>query len=152
VDPSTPPPGNLPIPGIHPSYTQYLPNDILLDLFLLHPSRWDATLTFKVVFGLTAAVMHAHAHGCFHGRIQPFNIMFDSNWDVHVVGFGHKWSVEEANLFDFFSFSRIPTASQSKFDVYPFGMILDQIITGPHQLPRKRPFKSRRLFWPASVR
>jgi TPR repeat protein len=133
-------------------YTEYLPNGSLDSVFNTHPAEWNATTKSKAVFGIACALMHLHAERHYHRYLHPSNVMFDANWEVRVVDFGFTHQEQDqrwSNLGghpayippELLDTPEAPSAAaQAKADIWAFGMILYQIVTGEKPYGRKTEF------------
>jgi serine/threonine protein kinase len=140
-------------------FTEYLPNrsliSILTDVRAGRPRpEWTALLRSKVVFGVACALMHLHAHSPIYRKPRPSNILFDAAWEPRLVDFGfplsdppplsHCFITDPAYYIPPEMIGPDPNTvfddDVAKVDIFAFGMILYEILTGLVPYPRKTAF------------
>ena len=136
-------------------YHSDMPNGTLQHLFEqvatgTSPAWWNATAKAKVFYGIAAAMMHLHAQEMYHRCLTPICFMFDQNYEVRLSHF------QCPSVPEFASKSRLPDepmwrapetynadGSERELscedmpatDVFSFGMIMLQLISGKALFP-----------------
>jgi serine/threonine protein kinase len=118
--------------------TEYCRNGTL-EALLERPDR-DAILTplvkTKLIVGMVLALRYMHACGVYHLALNPSKLMFNGRWEVKVSEFQHAgkssdestaWSAPEILAVRSYEYLK---EWKSKVDVYAFGIIVWQILTG----------------------
>jgi TPR repeat protein len=115
--------------------TEFMVGGTLSNLMLLEhqgrsPDRWNNTTKFIVLFGVAAGMMYAHRSSLIHRQLSPMNIFLDSNFGPHIgdLGFREKLTGETVWMAP----ELIPGHAEvtSKVDVFSYGVILYQMLTG----------------------
>ena len=106
-----------------------------------HPSKWNATQKAIVLYGIAAGLKYMHSYNVLHRDLKPGNILLDENLEPKIADFGLSKYVDPAK-------TREDTISpgspeymapelildegcvSSRADVYAFGMIVYNVITG----------------------
>ncbi|KAK8870967.1 hypothetical protein M9Y10_008880 [Tritrichomonas musculus] len=118
--------------------TEFYPNGSLQKMFneisegIDHP-EWDGTMKSKCVFGIASAL--THLHNLFPGYsmkyLCPENIMFDSQNEPKLINYVYgKGDFPRSNAYIPPEIHADPKDVHRDEDVWAFGMILYEIITG----------------------
>ena len=142
----------------HILYHSDMPNGTLQQLFDkvaagTPPTWWDATAKAKAFYGIAAAMMHVHAQEVWHRCLTPLCFMFDQNHEVRLCHFpcpfwpdsAHRgmlpneprWRAPETYNRDG-SEKDVDDEDMPKTDVFSFGMMMVQLISGRDPFPGER--------------
>lgn len=138
---------------------EYVQNGSLQEMFKkmqegTAPKEWDDTARAKAIFGLTAAMQHLHSYNIVHRDLNLKNILLDDNYEIKLTDFGlaklddtqmsaiHSQPIYTAP--EAFCLNEEKPNYDETVDIYAFGIILYQIITGkepyekykPHEFPQ----------------
>jgi serine/threonine protein kinase len=118
--------------------TEFLEDGSLHDVISNPPEWWNATAKATAIVGFVRGMEYVHSHGLIHRDLTPRNLLFDSEHLLRINDF--KSSRTESIRVHY---TRLPgngsyTAPEmpvgggydSKVDVFSFGMILYEILSG----------------------
>ncbi|OHT16184.1 hypothetical protein TRFO_41981 [Tritrichomonas foetus] len=125
--------------------TDYMKNQSVFNMLSLErqkaaPPQWNMTQKYIIILGVAAGMMHLHSLSIMHRDLKPENILLDENFEPHIGDFGLAKQIilgdEKANTGKLGTplymapelFSDQPY--DMKVDVYSFGMIVYEILTG----------------------
>jgi serine/threonine protein kinase len=102
-----------------------------------HPEWWDATRKVIVILELILGMEFIHSKGFIHRDIKPTNILLDGDHNVKISDFGSSRIYEVDMTMTknvgtplYMAREAAEKTFDSKIDVYSFGLILYEIITG----------------------
>ncbi|OHT04010.1 TKL family protein kinase [Tritrichomonas foetus] len=121
--------------------TEYVPNGCLFHAIRPKPSSKVLSGTEKTIiaFGVACGMKRLHQLGIIHRDLKSLNILLDSNWRPIIADFGLSRYKESSSEY---MTSNVGTAHwmapeifnggyyDSKVDVYSYGMLLWEILTG----------------------
>jgi TPR repeat protein len=101
----------------------------------------------RIAVGIALAMRYLHSCGVIHRDLTPANILLDWEWRVRIADFGRSLSPETPPLIQskdnwplFHSHYRAPECydgeCSSLSDVFSFGLILYELLTGQSAFPR----------------
>jgi serine/threonine protein kinase len=118
---------------------EWMPNGSLENL-LEKEAQWkmvDATNKLKIVVGVCFAMRYIHAAGVIHRDLKPSNILLDEEFRPHISNFGSStftWREATVAAGVGTTVYKAPEADTpthtTKMDVFSFGMVLWEILTG----------------------
>jgi serine/threonine-protein kinase len=102
----------------------------------------------KVITGIALAMRFVHFRGTVHRGLSPDNILLDWDWTVRIADFGHSASLDVPPLirpdapvdlpsldFRYLAPERYDGTFRCASDVFAFGLILFEILTGQPAFP-----------------
>jgi TPR repeat protein len=107
-----------------------LSNLMLLERQGRSPERWNNTTKFIVLFGIAAGMMYAHRSNLVHRQLTPMNIFLDSNFGPHVGDLGFREKLTGETVWMAPELVSGLAEVTSKADVFSYGVILYQMLTG----------------------
>jgi serine/threonine protein kinase len=133
--------------------TELAGNGSLADHFPFRESARGPGLVLKkpnrvaqIAVGIALAMRHLHSFGAIQRNFTPANILLDWKWRVRIADFGRSISPEAPPLIQskdnsplFHSRYRAPECygeCSSLSDVFSFGLILYELLTGQPAFPR----------------
>lgn len=100
----------------------------------------------KILFGVAVQMAYVHHVGVIHRDLKPGNILLDENWEPHISDFGTaKLMASEERMGHTASVGTViysapevfdGDAYDAKVDVWSFGILVLQLITGKDPWPR----------------
>ncbi|XVE77153.1 hypothetical protein DITRI_Ditri13aG0038600 [Diplodiscus trichospermus] len=125
---------------------EYLPNGSLEDHLNCkndtHPQLWQTRMHIATELCSTLIFLHStEPHGLVHGNLKPGNILLDANFGCKLSDFGAHRALsflknsgnvtESSNAYHYLDPDFRNTKRLSKsLDIYPFGIILLQLLSG----------------------
>jgi serine/threonine protein kinase len=104
----------------------------------------------KVVAGIALAMRFVHSRGIIHRNLKPANILLDWDWTVRITGFGQSiapdnppptHSISKGDWPSVNSRYLAPECYDRQYlpasDVFSFGLILYELLTGQTAFPRE---------------
>ena len=131
--------------------------DPLQDRLLSGSVDWrDACAMFR---DLASALAHVHAAGLVHRDIRPAHVLVDRSWSAWLTGFDYAMTQAELEKLSEAPFGdlaylapevlRDPTHHGAKADVYAFGCLMFEVLTGRAAFPAaawgERPDQAARM-------
>ena len=120
------------------------------------PALWDDTHKLICMYGIASAMSFLHSHGIIHRDLKPANILMNDEFYPKVADFGLSKIINKGGEESFLSGSSsglkgtpIYMAPESlekdeysyACDVYAYGIILYEIVTGQHPFKDSIPFQ-----------
>ncbi|OHT00354.1 hypothetical protein TRFO_32999 [Tritrichomonas foetus] len=104
----------------------------------LSPPGWNTTTKYIVAIGISLGMLYLHSRNIVHRDLKPANILLDENYYPKIADFGtSKAKKENADLMNTYIGTPYYMANEmsegdydSSVDVFSFGLILFNIITG----------------------
>lgn len=100
----------------------------------------------KILFGVAVQMAYVHHVGVIHRDLKPANILLDDNWEPHISDFGTaKLMASQERMGHTSSVGTViysapevlqGEAYDAKVDVWSFGILVLQLITGKDPWPR----------------
>jgi serine/threonine protein kinase len=136
--------------------TEWLPGrtlgDILKDVIGGRvPSEWTPTVRSKTIFGVACGMLHLHNNNTIHRHLSPAHVRYDANLNPRLVDFGFSklcgdettghTTINVSCNWEYFAPEILePTGEgyDSSVDVFAFGMILYQLVTGLDIFPEAK--------------
>jgi serine/threonine protein kinase len=106
---------------------------------LEHSSRGqqvDVMQSIRLIEAIADGLSHAHAHGIFHGELDPGDILLNQKAEPKIGNFGFSHPLESTDGNSPFAAPEIRAgaAPDAKSDIYAVGALLYQLVTGhPHR-------------------
>jgi hypothetical protein len=128
--------------------TVYLPHGSLEDLLSRirkngPPSFWTHSKISTTIVGILLGMKYLHSRNIVHGALSPSNILLDENYMVKISDYGlcKLWRSGIMMVRENISIYAAPEMFSSgkitrKSDVFSFGLILYELLTGKSVFPR----------------
>jgi serine/threonine protein kinase len=118
--------------------TEWFPNGSLADLMQDQPryQALDSTRKVRIVVGIWVAMRYIHDAGSIHRNLKPSNVLLDLDYKPCVSDFGsaqfHRLRSSQTEGTQMYKAPEAGEAfgSNSEVDVFSFGMMLWEILTG----------------------
>ena len=123
--------------------TEYMENGTLLDVLIKEKNGgkiqgWTPTQKSIVIFGIASGMMCIHNCNAIHRDLKPANILLNSKFEPKIADFGLSKIENSESMQSIVGGTPLWMAPElflekqytNKVDVFAFGMILYQIITG----------------------
>lgn len=120
--------------------TEYFPNGTLHDL--LHtsatPPTWPSRIKFALQLARAVRLLHGPSVSVVHRDIKTANILLDEDWNARLADFGLAARLNSSNI-NVLPAGTIgyidpnyttPSAFSAKIDVYSYGVVLLELISG----------------------
>ena len=101
---------------------------------------FSSTARCIIVVGIVLGMRYVHSHGIFHRDLKPSNVLLDENHHPHLCDFGSSRSFsQESTMTGLLPVTHYYAAPElcnedgdynEKIDVFSFGMMLYEIVTG----------------------
>ena len=118
----------------------YMPGGSLHDAIQNQPPWFDNTAKVIIIYGLAHIMEFLHSNEVIHGNLKPSNILLDEEHRPYISDFGskHILSMDDKALTNrhffciYYAAHELCTGGNydKKIDVYAFGVILYEIVTG----------------------
>lgn len=95
----------------------------------------DVMQSLRLIEAIADGLSHAHAHGIFHGELDPGDILLNQKAEPKIGNFGFSHPLETAEGHSPFAAPELRNgaAPDAKSDIYAVGALLYQLVTGhPH--------------------
>jgi serine/threonine protein kinase len=123
--------------------TEYMPGGSLARVMENKPDWWDWTAKSIVVAGIVLGMEFVGAHDVIHRDLKPSNILLDANNEIRIADFGSATLITKYTTRSFeargTAVYMAPEQSREEFspkvDVYSFGIMLYEIVTGQTVFP-----------------
>jgi len=135
--------------GIHYITMEYVPGEDLKS-FIRRSRRLDIGTTVTIAKQVCAGLSEAHDAGIVHRDLKPGNIMIDRDGNAKILDFGIARAVgsqgltEEGSVIgtpDYMSPEQVEgREADSRSDIYSFGVILFEMVTGRTPFAADTPF------------
>ena len=135
--------------GIHYITMEYVPGEDLKS-FIRRSRRLDIGTTVAIAKQVCAGLSEAHEAGIIHRDLKPSNIMIDRDGNAKILDFGIARAVgsqgltEEGSVIgtpDYMSPEQVEgREADSRSDIYSFGVILFEMVTGRTPFAADTPF------------
>ena len=114
--------------------------------YLDKKDKIDDTITQKILIGLVRGMIYLHQNQIIHRDLKPENVVLDSDYNPLITDFGLSkidtsgQNTQDVGTYLYMAPEVYTTQSYNgKADVYSFGVILFQVVTG------KRPYSELKL-------
>lgn len=102
---------------------------------LEHSSRGqqvEVSQSIRLIEAVCDALSHAHAHGIFHGELDPGDILLNQKAEPKIGNFGFTHPLQDSAADSPFSAPelRAGSAASAKSDIFAVGALLYQLVTG----------------------
>ncbi len=135
--------------GVHYITMEYVPGEDLKS-FIRRSRRLDIGTTVAIAKQVCAGLSEAHDAGIVHRDLKPSNIMIDRDGNAKILDFGIARAVgsqgltEEGSVIgtpDYMSPEQVEgREADSRSDIYSFGVILFEMVTGRTPFAADTPF------------
>lgn len=95
----------------------------------------EVSQSIRLIEAVCDALSHAHAHGIFHGELDPGDILLNQKAEPKIGNFGFTHPLQDNAADSPFSAPELRTGSpaSAKSDIFAVGALLYQLVTGrPH--------------------
>jgi hypothetical protein len=131
--------------------SEFVPNGSLADHLPRLKRFWNGTRTTMIVTGIVLAMRYLHSRHIIHGDLNPSNVFIDWNWIIRIGDFNYSLLADDFGLASEadiairtsirpYDCRYIPpecfqTFSDLASDVFSFGLILRELLTGNPPFP-----------------
>lgn len=92
----------------------------------------EVSQSIRLIEAVCDALSHAHAHGIFHGELDPGDILLNQKAEPKIGNFGFSHPLEDSAADSPYSAPEIRSGSpaSAKSDIFAVGALLYQLVTG----------------------
>ena len=127
-------------------FTRYMPGGSLHKVIQSHDSWFDSTRRTIIVCGIVLAMKYWHSQGVVHTDLKPLNVLLDENHYPYVCDFGSGVAEDiirsqPCTSLNYTAPELVEDDPQydPKNDVFSFGIMLYEIVTGEQANPKNTP-------------